>query len=884
MSKLMSTTALPLLIAGAVTAGVPALAAPTTSALLGGIVINEILIDPNGASNFDTDGDGTAETEDEFVELHNQSSGAINVGGLQLWDQGRDHWFTFPSYNVGPGDFAYVGVNAAGGSVAANGFDAGLSGGVLNNSGDNVVLYDPSGDQYVQAVYNGNAPLNPTDPADGFDGFSATASLVGSVEDFGSDSDGISLTRAPAGDTNVVQHDTVSGDNASPGAEAGMAPPPPTGTALTIMEIQGAGHTSAEVGNTVQTSGVVTVLADNGFYMQDPTGDGNTATSDGIFVFTGSAPTVNVGEGVTVDGTVDEFFGETQIDTITNIAVASVGNVIQPIDISTDGMTADRVQPDRVVDDAGSAVFDEANEGRDFYESLEGMLVRVPNARAVSDEDTRPSHGEFYVVSEDGDPAQFNSRGGITISGDPSADNPIGADLNPERIQIDPEAFADLRPGDGAGNTLPPEMGDRVANDGQGGIVGAMHFSFDDYSIEPNSQVVTTDIAYADETTSLTGGPNQLTTATYNLFNLDPTDPQSKFDALAGHIVNNLAHPDIIGLQEIQDNNGPAGSGGAQADVTLQRLIDAIDQNLDLADDGMDNDSASSGYVFIDNRFITDGANGGEPGGNIRTAFLYNQDRVDLVAGSEFSIDKNGNQVFDPAGIGDTQTDPASPFFDTRLPLGATFVFNGEQVTIINNHFPSKSGSDPLFASNQPPVNGQVELREDIAALINGLVDSLLATDPNDNLVVMGDLNEFQFFSPLGVLEGSLDPNDPGIATPGDQVLYNLADLIMDQSDIFTFEFEGNSQALDHILVSDALDLFGLPEVDYVHLNAGELFETLASDHDPIVARFTIGTVTAASEPGVLVLLASGLPLGLALLRLRSGAGPRTRDRLDDQA
>ena len=66
-------------------------------ALRGGIVINEILVDPNGSINFDTDNDGAAFETDEYVELYNASGGPINIGGLQLWDQGLGNWFTFPA-------------------------------------------------------------------------------------------------------------------------------------------------------------------------------------------------------------------------------------------------------------------------------------------------------------------------------------------------------------------------------------------------------------------------------------------------------------------------------------------------------------------------------------------------------------------------------------------------------------------------------------------------------------------------------------------------------------------------------------------------------------------------------------------------------------------
>ena len=72
-------------------------------------MINEILVDPNGAYNFDTDGNGTASSTDEFVEFYNNSNSAIDISGLEIWDQGVGNWFTFPPGTIlQPGAHAMV--------------------------------------------------------------------------------------------------------------------------------------------------------------------------------------------------------------------------------------------------------------------------------------------------------------------------------------------------------------------------------------------------------------------------------------------------------------------------------------------------------------------------------------------------------------------------------------------------------------------------------------------------------------------------------------------------------------------------------------------------------------------------------------------------------
>lgn len=176
--------------------------------LLGGIVINEILVDPNGANNFDTDGNGTADATDEFVELLNTSNVAIDISGLELWDAGVGNWFTFPPGTIlqaGAHALVIVGVQS-GGSLPTGGandlfFDAGRGSAAINNGADNITLYDPSNDEFVQAVFNGDSLDDPTLGGGGYSGFSSTATRQGAGEDFGNDTDGLSIQREGGGNT-----------------------------------------------------------------------------------------------------------------------------------------------------------------------------------------------------------------------------------------------------------------------------------------------------------------------------------------------------------------------------------------------------------------------------------------------------------------------------------------------------------------------------------------------------------------------------------------------------------------------------------------------------------------------------------------------------------
>ena len=111
-------------------------------------------------------------------------------------------------------------------------------------------------------------------------------------------------------------------------------------------------------------------------------------------------------------------------------------------------------------------------------------------------------------------------------------------------------------------------------------------------------------------------------------------------------------------------------------------------------------------------------------GGNIRTAFLYRTDRVDLVDGVA-AHDRRRRHAQSPIRRGNTdqQTNPDNPFFTSRPPLVATFMFNGEDVTVVNNHFTSKGGSAPLLGADQPPFDAGEVQRAAQAQAVNKFID-----------------------------------------------------------------------------------------------------------------------------------------------------------------
>jgi VCBS repeat-containing protein len=562
-------------------------------------------------------------------------------------------------------------------------------------------------------------------------------------------------------------------------------------------EIQGAGHTSAYVGQVVNTMGVVTAIdttGTKGFYIQDQQGDGNDATSDAVFVFSASASTqVHVGDLVKIQGTVDEYSGTdpnnlsiTEVTNVQQLTVVSSGNTIAPTIIGEGG----RLAPTEVVDSDHFATFNPDHDAVDFYESLEGMLVTAKNVQVVDG----TYQGATWVVTDNGaDATHFNDRGGVTHT---------ATDINPERIEI----YSDSGVASGTdGNFL---TGDQLGN-----VTGVVSYFGGNYELIPTAPVgVQGHVTAVREVTTLSGDAAHLTIGAYNCQNLDPNDGPAKFAQLGQDIARNLNGPAILGLEEVQDSNG-TGTGVLSANVTVQMLIDAI--------------AAAGGphYSWVSVDPSAENANGGEPNGNIRNVILYDTSRVSYVDGSVKLIDDDS-----PAN-GDS-------FHNSRKPLSADFTFHGENVTFVSIHDYSRLGGDELYGLDQPAVSSGDARREDQTATVADYVNQVQAAHPGANVVVAGDFNGYQFEPTLTQLESKAG-------------LTNLV-WTLPENDRYSSTFEGNDEQIDHLLVSN--NLAASAQFDDVHINTNLPYGTGASDHDPVLSSLLInhGPVATVESYGAI--------------------------------
>jgi uncharacterized repeat protein (TIGR01451 family) len=588
-----------------------------------------------------------------------------------------------------------------------------------------------------------------------------------------------------------------------------------------INEIQGVAHRSPLESVFIEyTRGIVTAIRSNGFYLQDPNPDQDEFTSEALFVFTDSNPNVSVGDDVLVSGTVTEYRPGNVLSNLTlteliapTLILLSTNNLLpEPIVIGTGG----RLPPTQIISDdaengdleSPGTVFDPDFDGVDFYESMEAMRVQINDGLAVGPTN---SFGEIPVLGDLGENAGYlTPRYGIVIQ---------EQDFNPERVIID-DALISTEPQVNTGD---------IFNEP---ILGILDYSFGNYKLLNTTPLSVVSMGLISETTYLTRTAEQLTIATYNVENLDPNpsdgdDDSIKFTWLADQIVNHLQSPDIIALQEIQDNTGTINDGVVEANLTYETLINAI---------------VAIGGPIYEFREISplNNSDGGAPGGNIRVAFLFRIDRglnfVDRPGGNATTpvtatLGADGIELSYSPGRIDPLNDA---FLDSRKPLAAEFTYNQQKLIVIVNHLNSKGGDDPLFGRYQPPVLSSEQQRIAQAEVIHQFVQHILDLEPHANVLVLGDLNDFQFSPPLAVLLGD--------------ELTSLTDTLP-ENERYTYIYDGNSQALDHILVTH--NLVAVSDYDIVHMNAEFIEDLKATDHDPGLTRLTLNPASLEFEKSV---------------------------------
>ncbi|MEV5411110.1 lamin tail domain-containing protein [Thermopolyspora sp. NPDC052614] len=599
---------------------------------------------------------------------------------------------------------------------------------------------------------------------------------------------------------------TVSADD--PGG-----PVDPTPGSVRIHDIQGSGRVSPIVGtNVTNVPGIVTAVRTTGnargFWFQDPSADADPLTSEGMFVFMGStSPSVTIGDSVLVSGRVTEFRPASGAQTLTEL-----GGSITTTKLSSGNALPTAVPvafPDAFTKTGSleTQPLEPSSYVLDWLEVHEGMRVTLTqDTRLISPVNTE--FDELWVTLKPGQ--NPTPRGGSIYT---SYDDP-----NSGRLMI---VALNGAPAANVGSTL------------AAGTTGPIDYqSFGGYVVQATTLGTITEGGLKRQKVLAPKKEGDLSIATYNVENLAATNPDAKFARLAQAVVDNLGSPDILALEEIQDNNGATNDSVVAADQTVAKFIAAI---------------GAAGGPTYDWRSIdpSDDDDGGEPGGNIRQVFLFNPARVTFVdrpggdattAVTVVRERQTSNQVALSASPG--RINPTSDAWEaSRKPLVGEFRYDGgKQLFVVANHFNSKGGDAPLTAAVQPPVRSTEVQRVAQAEQVHDFVADLLdKSGGKARVVVLGDINDYQFSPAMQTLTG------------GGVLKTLIDDLPADRR--YSYIFDGNSQALDHILVSPAIKGYAY---GVVHINAE--FSDQASDHDPQIVRILTGCNTdplpARCRPG----------------------------------
>ncbi|MGO2174175.1 MAG: endonuclease/exonuclease/phosphatase family protein [Staphylococcus equorum] len=578
---------------------------------------------------------------------------------------------------------------------------------------------------------------------------------------------------------------------------------------IEIHDIQGEGHQSPYDGKKVNNiKGIVTYQYElnGGKYLHietpDDKQDNNPNTSEGLIIYTGNQNyDAQKGDLVNVTGTVDEYYidgyGDKQE---TDLPVTQInaredkgGNVsIEESNQKLPEPYEIEKVPSKISANDNFQTFDREQYAIDYWESLEGMRVEVGDVRSVGPQE----QGDLFTVLDD-QPAE-TENGGVRLTEN---------DQHGERIPFKMYDNNKARNFDVA-------TGDKF----KGPIIGHVNYGFQNYKLNVDLDDMKQAHVEGDtepQPTSIEPSNQKLNVASYNLENFSnnsSSTTEDKADKIANGITEHMKNPDIIGVTEVQDNDGPK-EGGPEANKSYERLIKDIEEA----------GGPKYKYLNIDPSMNEDG---GQPDANIRVGFLYNPKRVQFDKSIESGDAdtavsyKDGDLTLNPGRI-----DPNNPAFDdSRKPLAAQFKFHGEQVIVLANHWNSKNGDTPLFGSQQPPVLESENQRVEIAKSVGRFVEQVQKDNPNANIVSVGDYNDFQWSKPLKTFES-----------------FNMSNMIYDlpESERYSYNYQGNSQALDHIFVSN--NLKNHTELDPIHVNSDFTdMSGRASDHDPLLAQIDL--------------------------------------------
>lgn len=598
-----------------------------------------------------------------------------------------------------------------------------------------------------------------------------------------------------------------------------------------ISEIQGTRFLSPFVGDIVTTTGIVTASAvvENApyghiAYIQTKTNDLNPKTSEGIKLYFEKSPKIKVGDLLKLTGTVyEESTNALNALTTTSLRDISSLKILSSNHSLPEAIFLKKIPSVHYSTYAGNLHLKpelDLKDAIDFYESFEGMRVKIESPRVVGFRggketlDDEKGHLTLFVIPHTKKPKLLTDKGGVYTKPDKHIYNPdilaiSSGDLTPH---------LNLKKVYKVGDVIPGEIEGIITFTKN--LFGEGEYLFQvpqkSEAIEDfNRLFVSENLVPLSSRPKLEGEltEDSLTIAAYNIKNLSAISKDKKRLRATGEMIHtNMRCPDVIGLVEIQDNNGEDFDGSSEAQKTLDALISFIPK---------EGDCAGVEYEAINVNPLSH-REGGVPGANIRVAFIYNKNRLGFSENppptplTETFILPSGHLNHNPGRIAPN----SEAFRNTRKSVVAEFTFKGEPVFVIVNHFNSKISDTSYFSVMQPVVRNTEIKRGKLANVINQFVTRIEKYNPQANIAVLGDFNAYVNEQPMKILEGNN--------------LYNMI-RTLPRNEWYTTNHNGNSQSLDYIFVNSNLrdkhKSFQIPQVNSDFM--GRL-----SDHDPVISIF----------------------------------------------
>jgi predicted extracellular nuclease len=603
---------------------------------------------------------------------------------------------------------------------------------------------------------------------------------------------------------------------------------------MAIHDVQGGGLLSPVTGQTVVVEGIVTARKSNGFFLQaaDTDVDANPATSEGVFVFTSSAPTSTaaVGNRLRVLAKVSEFVSSSNPHQLTvteltapSLSLISTGNALPaPTEITP-----------ALANAAGPI---------DNMERLEGMRVSVATLDVIAPvgafineaNATSPPDGVFFgVLPGVARPFREVGVGALDTTAFPAGINPPVFDTNPERIRIQST-------GQSGAVAMGADVGDVIT-----GLVGVLDYGFGAYSLLPDPAAAISVTPGASATPVSVAKSSEITIGGFNLERffddvnapgisdpvLTPTALANRLKKTANAICGYVRNPDILGVVEVEN-----------LDI-LQRLATSINTGDTLFPGSCANNPQYTAYL----------EEGNDVGG-IDVGFLISGAEVapGVPRVQVLEITQEGKDALFANPDGSTSLLNDRPSLVLRARVNQA---NGAHydVTVIANHLRSLTDVNSVAAGSNGWATDGARVRAKRAAqaqFLAELIQARQSANPGERIILLGDFNAFEFndgyTDSMGVITGReaapgevLNYVDSPITVP----LTNMASLTP-EADRYSFSFDGNAQSLDHMVVNQVvLDTTAGVRAEHARINAdfGEdnygdfTVPVRVSDHDPVV-------------------------------------------------